>query len=351
VGPTTTTTTTTVPCQCGVYTIQNLSSSGVSLTYTACENGNRILVTLTVGGKQTLQVCACSNILGNATASLLITGPSGSCTTTPTTTTTTSTTTTSSTTTTTTSTTTTTTTIAPVCNCYKIENPTPGYLSYQWGDCNKFRSENSIVAPDTTAYRCSLNTYLNVDPALIVTLLGLCGEVNCNPPFEATIGTSEGEVCGGGGTPITVSANSSSFCDATEFYLDPLTYPDGLYYIYNGSVYVQVENILGVATVVTPCAACTTTTSTSTTTTTTLIPFPTDFYSNVVEIEVVGSVCTQVGPTLVMYSTVSIAIGRYVCANDGVSDKIYEKISNNIGPGYTLTYNGIQNTDCTLIVC
>lgn len=94
----------------------------------------------------------------------------------------------------------------------------------------------------------------------------------------------------------------------------------------------------------------TTSTSTSTTTSTTTTA-PSDFYSNVVEVQVEGDICTEVEPLLVMYSTVSISIGQYVCANDGVTDKVYRKLSDNLGPTYTLTYNGVQNADCTVILC
>jgi hypothetical protein len=52
-----------------------------------------------------------------------------------------------------------------------------------------------------------------------------------------------------------------------------------------------------------------------------------------------------------MYSTVLISIGQYVCANDGVTDKVYRKLSDNLGPTYTLTYNGVQDPDCTVILC
>jgi hypothetical protein len=291
-GPTTsTTTTTTLPCECGIYTIQNLSNKAATLTYTACEDDDKIFISFTIAPNSTISVCACSNILGNATVSLLITGPSGACTTTPTTSTTTSTSTsTTSTTTSTTSSTTTTTTVAPVCNCYTIENPTTRFLGYQWTDCNESTIENSTVAPETTAYRCSLDTYISVSPGLILTNLGLCSNIDCNPPLEIMIGTSVDDLCAGGGSPITVTGNNPSFCNSTTFYSTAfLLLTPGLYYLYSGgyNVLIEADGINSTLSALSPCTQCTTTTTTgaptttttsttstsSTTTTTTSIPF------------------------------------------------------------------------------
>jgi len=283
-GPTTsTTTTTTLPCECGIYTIQNLSNKAATLTYTACEDDDKIFISFTIAPNSTISVCACSNILGNATVSLLITGPSGACTTTPTTSTTTSTST-------STTSTTTTTTVAPVCNCYTIENPTTRFLGYQWTDCSERTIENSTVAPETTAYRCSLNSYISVSPGLILTNLGLCSGVFCYPPVEAMIGTSVEQLCGGGGSPITVTGNSPIFCNSTLFTSAQFAaLPSGGYFLYNGTSIVVIEVTNGSSTAVVggSCIQCTTTTTTgaptttttsttstsSTTTTTTSIPF------------------------------------------------------------------------------
>jgi len=333
VGPTTTTTTTTVPCQCGIYTVQNLSNTGTTITYTACEEGNRIFITLPAPGKKTFEVCACSNILGNATASLLITGPSESCTTTPTTTTTTSTT---STTTTTTSTTTTTTTVAPTCRCYTIENPTEIFLSYKWRNCDTGAVTNSIVAPGTTAYKCSSNE-ISASAGLIVDDLGLCSEVNCNPPIEVTIGESAEELCTGGGTPITVSANSSNFCDATEFYL-PVEYAEKYYYLYSGGYYIAIEEIgdTGVFIVTIPCTGCTTTTTSTTTTTTTILYY----YYNVLPFDM--EICETYGEPIVMRST-SPVTDLYVCIGSA-----YQVLSAASGPTFTAEFTGVSgNSPCT----
>jgi len=86
--PTTTTTTTLAPCTCNVYTVTNNNNTNIQLTYTECNNGNK-LVTSTFGHGSWL-VCACTDLpTGNIPSGVTISAAGAVCTTTPTTTTTT----------------------------------------------------------------------------------------------------------------------------------------------------------------------------------------------------------------------------------------------------------------------
>jgi hypothetical protein len=274
IGPVPTTTTTTVPCECGVYTVENTTNDAITINYTGCEDDDRLPIKLTVGGKKIVPVCACSNILSQATEFLLVKGPDGSCSTTPTTTTSTSTTsTTTSSTTTSTSTTTTSTTQAP-CYCYIIQNVSPKSKSYSYRDCDTRDIVNASIGGNSTVYRCAVENSIIPSVSVEVTSVDLCGNVNCNPPlFDITIGESSSEVCGGGGSSISgVTGNAPTFCQSTEFYSDDfIDTPPGTYYLYDGTYYVEilVGTLSNVAQVLSECMTCPTTTTTSTTTSTT----------------------------------------------------------------------------------
>lgn len=182
-----TTTTTTVACVCNLYLIENDSGVSVNISYIRCNNDNtKTNISAKIADGASDYVCACSTIVNNQVPSgFTITQAATGCVTT-TSTTTTSTTTTSTTSTTTSTTSTTTTTTAPPCTCYTIENPTSQQINYQYQDCGAMNVSFGAVAPFSLAYKCAEFGSVFGPAEAIITNIGACGFVLCNPPTTTT---------------------------------------------------------------------------------------------------------------------------------------------------------------------
>lgn len=270
-GVPTTTTTTVVPCECFIYKVINGSGRTITIYYTECTGGGGLQTEATILAGAAVDVCACEDILDNVIAGVFITTGGISCSGQATTTTT-STTTTSTTSTTTTSTsTTTTTTAAPVCNCYTISNPTESILTYQFGNCELDIIEYGAVSPDEVDYVCSFDADLVVSEGLVVTSLGLCADVTCEPSTTTTTTSSETTTT----TTVdcveynvynpTTRSLSYEYIDCEGNYSGIIMLGAGLCVSFNatnGSVLTQTGIILSTG-------ACTTTTTTEAPTTTT----------------------------------------------------------------------------------